>query len=289
MTHYFVNPNVSRDDAKDGIGRYWRKTESYSGWGQPGDTYGAVAGTSTNARFRFQVNLSLLASLLGDAATLVPHALKLVTPIDYGARHREDILSAGEETTISLQPREAIASWGLMELPIGPLLAAFLDDPLELGRSLDLGLPFLNPQASVSKTWIRSGTNAFHGGFDSSVPAESGEDKPRFDVCAAADGVVWMLINDSDDGHQGGVVLLHEPAAGKRYATLYQHLQPASVRLAVGDGVERGQRIGRVRPWGARTHSHINVLVQGPDESLGSTLAPDCGLPSTRSASTTTT
>lgn len=170
MTHYFVNRNVSRGDGGDGIGRYWRKTEAYSGWGQPGDRYATVAGTSTNAKLRFQVNLSLLATLLEDPATLVPPAFKLVDPIDYRACHREDILSAGEETTISLQPREALASWGPMELPIGSLLAAFLDDPLKLGRPLNLGLPFLDPQASVSKTWIRSGINAFHGGLTFRFP-----------------------------------------------------------------------------------------------------------------------
>jgi hypothetical protein len=272
MAHYFVNRNVRRDDASDGVGRYWRKTETYGGWGAIGDTYDAVipAGTAKTAKFRFQVNLSLLAALVGDSAAAVPPTLRLVDPIDYEARHRENINAGSETATITVQPWEAIAPWGMTELAIGPNLAAFLDDPLNLGRSLGLGLPFLHPEGSVGQTWIRPGTNAFHGGFDFRVVSESGNPRPLFDACAAADGVVLMLLSDS--GKSGGVVLLHESSPGLGFATLYQHLNPSSVKLAVGETVQRGQRIGKVRAWGTnrrRTHMHFNLLVRAPVAAPG--------------------
>jgi murein DD-endopeptidase MepM/ murein hydrolase activator NlpD len=161
----------------------------------------------------------------------------------------------------------------LQEVPIGDRLVSFLDDPLGMGGSLRLGLPFLHHEASVTQTWMRPGTNAFHGGFDFSVEAQPFGLRPLFDACAAADGRVWMLLNDSDRGHQGGVVLLHEPAPGVQFATLYQHLRPSSVTLAVGDSVRRGQKIGRVRRWMGstheRTHLHFNLLVRGPDKVPG--------------------
>lgn len=276
MAHYFVNHHVSRSDAPDGVGRYWRASESYSGWGVPGDTYAGVAasGVATNARFRFQVNLHLLAGLLGDdPVTRQPPGSTLVAPIPYTARHRERPTSANESTTISVQPWEALAPFGLVEVPIGSGLAGFLDDPLGTGRRLGLGLPVMHAEATVSQTWIRSGTNPFHGGFDFSVDAAPAAQRPLFDACAAADGEVMMLINTS--GHQGGVVLLHQAGGGREFATLYQHLQPSSITLAVGDRVVRGQRLGRVRKWHAdssRTHCHVNVVVRGPAGVSG--LAP---------------
>lgn len=268
MAHYFINRHVSRGDAPDGVGRYWRASETYSGWGAPGDTYAGVAasGAATNARFRFQVNLHLLAALVGDdPSPRRPPGSALVAPIDYTARHRERPTSANESTTIAVQPWEAIGPLGTLEVPIGPALADFLDDPLGTGRRLGLGLPVMHPDATVSQTWLRDGTNPFHGGFDFSVDAAPADQRPLFDACAAADGEVLMLINTT--GHQGGVVLLHAASGGREFATLYQHLRPSSIALAVGDRVVRGQRLGRVRKWHAdssRTHCHFNVLVRGP-------------------------
>jgi murein DD-endopeptidase MepM/ murein hydrolase activator NlpD len=276
LAHYFVNRHVTRADAANGVGRYWRDTEAYSGWGQNGQTYASIqaSGARRSARFRFQVNLHLLAQLLGDSpGDRKPPGSALVDMIDYTAKHRETPTFAGEETTIAVQPWEAIGPMGAQEVPIGNRLASFLDDPLGMRASLELGLPFLHRDASVSQTWIRAGKNAFHGGLDFSVEAEPFALRPLFDACAAADGRVWMLLNDSDRGHQGGVVLLHEPAPGLQYATLYQHLRPASVNLAVGEYVRRGQKIGRVRRWMGdtyeRTHLHFNLLVRGPDKVPG--------------------
>ena len=268
MAHYFVNPHVSRQDAPDGVGRYWRGTEAYSGWGTPGDTYHSVAesGTAPSARFRFQVNLHLLAALLGDvAADHLPAGCALVPQIDFTAKHREYPTASAESTTIAVQPWEAIGTFGPVTLPIGKKLAAFLDDPLSTGRRLGLGLPCMHSDATVSQTWIRTGVNPFHGGFDFSVDAPPAAQRPLFDACAAADGEVAMLIRT--ERPQGGVVLLHTQSPGLEFATLYQHLQPSSITLAVGDRVARGQRIGRVRKWGAtshRTHCHFNLLVRGP-------------------------
>lgn len=278
MARYFVNPGVSRSRAaRDGEGRYWRSVQTFSGWAQPGTTYAAIAAPGPggapprDARFHFQVNLNLLAQLLDGPPPAMPAPLRLTAPIDYGLVHREDPgVGPNEAATIAVQPREVIDASNLaFGLQIGPRLAAFLDDPLGLGRPLGLGLPFMDPDTSVSQAWLRDGARrrAMHGGFDFSVLENPGERRPLIRACAAADGVVWMLLRNT--GESGGVVLRHEPAPGVVFATLYQHLQPSSVRLAVGDRVRRGQRIGRIRRLfdengRERSHIHFNVLVRSP-------------------------
>jgi len=275
MTRYFVNTGVSRSAAAtDGVGRYWRAAQTFRGWTQAGATYESIAasGLPMSGRVRFQVNLNLLSQLIdGTPVNPMPGIARVAAPIDYPLAHREDpaVAATDESVTIAVTPREFTGPTGLvLPLPIGRGLAAFLDDPLGLGEPLGLGLPFMDPDATVSQAWIRDGdrNGAIHGGFDFSVREAAGGRRPLIAACAAEEGVVVMLINNG--GKQGGVVLRHEPAPGVSYFTLYQHLRPGSVSLAVGQRVRRGERLGRIRRWidngNERSHLHFNVLVRSP-------------------------
>lgn len=288
MDRYFVSDVAP---SSSGLGRYWREVQQFSGFTTPGTTYDGVfaAGSSTNGGHFFHANLNLLAHAVGDDAGdhLVGRAT-LVRKFPYEVKNRVAVAGASTKLTVEVQPweenhRAPRGGSNRVRLAIGANLAAFLDDPLGLGHGLELGLPFTDPDATPSGGWVRPPKkpsdpgSAFHGGIDFSVPTDP---RPLLTAAAAADGTVLYLLNGKrSSGHQGGVALLHEPAPGKQFITIYQHLQPDSVKLAVGDVVSRGDRLGKIRRWinddgSDNSHLHFSVAVPGPAFDLDGTPVP---------------
>jgi murein DD-endopeptidase MepM/ murein hydrolase activator NlpD len=123
-------------------------------------------------------------------------------------------------------------------------------------------------QVSSHYGWRRDpidGRRRFHAGVD--LPAPVGTP-----VLAPATGRVLRVGHDSGYGLQ----IVVEHAAG--WTTRYAHLSAATVR--VGDGVFRGQEIGRVGRSGRSTgpHLHVETARNGvrvdPRQALGGRIAP---------------
>ncbi len=284
MSGYFLS-RISPSDAPDGIGPYWRKVQAFGGFVEAGATYTDVrgdAGAKKGGDY-FHTNLNLLAAAVGDD----PHdalsgSASLVASKTYHIKHRDTPTATKTEVDVDVQPwaqEVPMRGGGILRgpLPIGPNLAAFLDDPLKIGAPLGLTLPLYDQDASVSQTWLRPPKkltdlgSAFHGGFDFSVAQEWTEPRRLIDVAAAADGVVQVLLNTKSPG--GGVVLRHEVSPAIAFQTIYQHVDPSTVDLAVGEFVRRGQRIGRIRrqqtaSGGDKSHLHFGVAVRGDTFTL---------------------
>jgi hypothetical protein len=290
MARYFLS-RISPSASDHGDGSYWRGAQVFNGWSDPGDTYEKVFVTRkpVGNGIRFQVNLNLLAYARGDALPVPNPGRKYVDPLPYQVNHADpeyigtDPKSIGDppaKILINLRPFvQADDEHGknATAFPIGPKLSAFLDDPLKIGGSLGLALPFRDTRVSLSQAWMRDDDQVsavVHGGFDFSIPLDP---RPLHDVYAAAEGKVVLLLNAAQNsGHTGGVLLSHR-LDGKRFLTLYQHLQPDSVSLAVGDWVTIGTKIGTIRRWKEsfeRSHNHFNLLVSSPGFMLGSVSIP---------------
>lgn len=295
MSRYFLS-KLNPSDSTNGAGSYWRgeQSELYTGWGSPNDTYDLVFAnnTPTSHTLRFQINLNLLAYARGDVLPNPDPGRTLVRPQKYTAVHADpeynssDPESIGDPpstTEITLQPfvqADDVNGTNAVEFPIGQKLREFLDDPLQIGRPIGLSLPFKDSRASLSDAWMRidddKPTRVIHGGFDFRFFTTP---RPLHDVHATADGRVALLLNASQNsGAQGGVMLSHQTSNGRRFFTLYQHIQPNTITFAVGDWITAGTKIGTIRrsidDGVDISHNHFNLLVSSPGFTLGTTQIP---------------
>lgn len=271
MARYFLS-KLPPSESDNGAGSYWRTAESFSGWSGAGDTYESIfaSGRAKGPSLRFHINLNLLSYACGDTLPVLTAGRTRVSARPYRILHGDPMGATSSDFLVQLQPfveADDAAGTNAVEFPIGDGLRAFLDDPLAIGRSLNLALPYVDTQVTLSQAWMRQNPEpdaVVHGGFDLRSAVTP---RPLHDVHAAADGEVVLLISgDPVMGHGGGVVLAHD-VGGRRFLTLYQHVQPLSVSLAVGDWVPAGTKIGTIWRWtdpNERSHNHFNLLVQGP-------------------------
>lgn len=269
---YFLS-RLSPEETSDGIGTYWRARQTYTVFVDPGKTYPQLIDERPRRRrVFFHVNLNLLAAAVGDdPSAALGSTGSLVTREEY---------EVSRDLSVQVQPwvKEVVHNHGLQrhQLPIGPRLAAFLDDPLGIGRPLGLALPVLNQDTTVSKTWMREQNtdqdpvDTIHGSCDFSDAAEFGQARELVDVCAAADGVVVLFLAGNR-----GVILEHEVEPGAVFRTLYQHLNAESVEVLIGQEVHAGQRLGRIHRHFENgngpedSHLHFGLAVLGPTFRIG--------------------
>ncbi len=141
-------------------------------------------------------------------------------------------------------------------LPAGPNLRNFIDNYFGTGVSADLSLPFYTDSTVLHprREWIDACD--FHGGIDF---VKTGVE--LFEVCAASDGTVVQV------GQNGTMVRISHVKNNKEFLTQYTHLDPATVVVAVGDTVFRGQKLGRIAKWedtSAPDHLHFMLWFKGP-------------------------
>jgi hypothetical protein len=290
MARYFLS-QMSPLKSDQGEGSYWRAAQKFTGWSDPGDTYASVFASSKPAGdwIQFQINLNLLAYARGDALPLPASGRTYVDPLPYRIRHSDPeyigtdpdpIGTKPADFTIDLRPfvqADDANGKNARAFPIGSGLKEFLDDPLKIGGSLGLALPFRDRRACLSQAWMRddpSPLSVVHGGFDFSIPLNP---RPLHDVYAAADGKVVLLLTAAQDSGVSGGVLLSHSINGKRFLTLYQHIQPKTVSLAVGDKVTVGTRLGTIHRRvenGDISHNHFNLLVSSPEFVLDADAIP---------------
>lgn len=282
LARYFLS-RISPDAQPGGVGPFWRLVQPFGGFVEVGKNYADVLGEDDPAKGGdyFHTNLSLLAAAVGDdPRDVMQPSDVLAAERRYTVKHRG---VAAFDVAVQPWVRTVPTRFGMVgvSLPIGERLASFLDDPVGVG-SLRLGLPFREELTTLSGAWLRPPKSAddpgsaFHGGSDFSVQEVDGEPRPLIDVCAAADGVVSVLLNVKRPN--GGVVLRHEAAPGRVFQTIYQHLEPGSVTARIGDRIGAGQMLGRIRRQGSgstdRSHLHFGLGVQGPAFTLGTTTVP---------------
>lgn len=242
---------------------YWRPSSTFS-----------TPAVSTPA-VRIQYNLSLLALVRGDdPVSLLPAGATLVAEEDYE-------FGDGTADIVRVQPFVCTTSSGdTEELPIGPNLRAFLDDPLE-GEKMALSLPFYDEEVKLGPRgggFFRRNddTTGFHGATDfNKSPREV------FDACAAADGkVIGRNPANADAG--ASMMLSHTTFGGKEFLTFYQHLDitTAPPELVHGADVRRGQFLGRtidvpVPDVDHVVHLHFGVAVSSPAVTLNGVNVPE--------------
>ena len=152
------------------------------------------------------------------------------------------------------------------ELPLGPNLRRFLDDPLG-GEQLSLSLPFYDENIKLGPSgggWFRNnnGDDAFHAATDFNTSPTA-----VFDVCAGAEGRVLALAG-------GRIVLAHTTPGGKEFRTVYVHLDLRTVSKSAGDFVRRGELLGRTDAATNPIHLHFGVAVLGPAFTRGRVNVP---------------
>ena len=155
------------------------------------------------------------------------------------------------------------------DLPIGPKLRHFLNDPLG-GAAFDLTLPFSNAHVALSdhSAIIRGGTteSVWHTAVDLDM---NGDTTRGFDVVATADGVV-----EGTSATSTSLVIRHVASNRQNFLTIYQHLVPAS-KAALSTVIEaarscsgstRQRRSGTVlrRSWPARTRLKSSSALKAP-------------------------
>jgi hypothetical protein len=243
--------------AEEGSTIHWRKSQSYQVFDTSGKTYlDLIAEQPDRENVTFHINLNLLAAAVGDdPLTAISSSGSLVDPVSYRFRGKRSVMV---QPWVEKVP--ALRGHRHVPLPIGPRLANFLDDPLGIGRPLNLALPFFDYETTPSQAWLRS--EGWHGSIDFSVEADLGQPRRLIDVCAAADGVVAMFLA-RDKGPNRGIILEHEPAPGAVFRTLYQHLDAASVGVVIGERVRAGQRLGKITffPENGADHSHLHFTL----------------------------
>jgi hypothetical protein len=208
-------------------------------------------------------NYNLLAAVLGDdPATLLQPGQELVAPATYD-------FGGG---SVELQPFAFTTAGGTkaFNLPLGPGLRSFLNDPLG-GARFDLTLPFADPDVALSfrSAVIRSGDTeaVWHNSVDLDV---NGNTDLGFDVVAPADGTV-----EGTTAASSSLAIRHTAANGRPFLTIYQHLVPASkAHLQVGTAVRRGDVLGHVQEPGY-THLHFALAVRGPSRTVNGVLVPE--------------
>lgn len=240
MSRYFVHL------PPDGSGAiYWRHLSAFAG-------------------LPIHINLNLLAHAVGDDPTvLLPSNATLVPPQQYQFRN-------GGDGNVSVQPFAFTVPTDdpdrPRELPIGPSLRSFLDDPLA-GERMDLSLPFYDEDVKLGANgggWVRplDDDRAYHAATDFNTRPSG-----VFQVGAAADG---QLVATSG----GYVVLSHRTDSGREFRTVYVHLDRTTIRHAVGDTLRRGELLGSNDPATSPPHLHFGVAVSAPPVTLAGTAVP---------------
>lgn len=241
--YYFVSDNVN------GNAQFYGNRDSYSG-------ITVIEG------------YNLLAAVLGDVPqpasgqTLVP-----AHSFDFGSG------------TISLQPFAYTLSGSSKKynLPAGPNLKNFLNDPLSGGK-FDLTLPFWDENVALSDRSALMREQNDVGTWHTSIDFDmNGNTTLGFDVIAAADGVV-----EKNSDNSGIYVIKHTSSGGKQFLTIYQHLLASSKNsLVPGDPIKRGAYIGKVREMKdadgnpGYSHLHFTVAVRGPQRTIGTVTVPE--------------
>lgn len=103
-----------------------------------------------------------------------------------------------------------------------------------------------------------SGCSTFHKGLDM-IPGEGTQ------IQAIADGVVRET--GSSDSGLGVYAMIDHVVDGKRYTSVYAHMQFGSLKLTEGQPVTVGQPVGNVGNTGQSTgpHLHLELLQNGTD------------------------
>jgi murein DD-endopeptidase MepM/ murein hydrolase activator NlpD len=86
-------------------------------------------------------------------------------------------------------------------------------------------------------------------------------------VAAAAGTVIVARDNGGWNGGYGNYVVIQHPNGTQ---TLYAHATTGTVRVSVGDSVERGQQLASVGRTGEATGFHLHFEVRGASNPLGS-------------------
>jgi murein DD-endopeptidase MepM/ murein hydrolase activator NlpD len=228
-----------------------------------------VLSTSIGSNFggtRAGENYNLLATLLGDSpASQLANGQTLIDPVSLSM----------ENVSFTLQPFvfTVAGSNRMRNLPAGPNLTRFLDDPL-LGEKFDLTLPFTDRRVVLSRrsAFMRLGNDGISTDYHTAIDFQrSDNNSESFDIIAAADGIV---LSNRTAGQS--IVILHKTASGKEFITIYQHLNPDSKsRLAIDASIKRGQRIGSLALVDGNTHLHFAVAVKGPSGIIGGVAVPE--------------
>ncbi|MCI1267170.1 MAG: VCBS repeat domain-containing M23 family metallopeptidase, partial [Saprospiraceae bacterium] len=199
-------------------------------------------------------NVYLLALLLGDnPSKLLKIGQTLVNPAKFTYRNQSGFYQPlAYKTCPSCEEKN---------LPIGGKLKQFLDDYFGDGTNLDLTLPFYTDSTRLGTNggaWIRRGDiGSGHGAIDF---MQTGHE--RFDVCAAADGVVKVK--------EKGIIILTHRKNGKDFLTAYHHIDMNSMlQWNANDTILRGQKIGKVRMYDGNEHLHFMVYLKGPAGRIG--------------------
>jgi murein DD-endopeptidase MepM/ murein hydrolase activator NlpD len=242
--YYFVSDNIN------GAEQFFSEsTESYGG-------------------IRMSKGLNVLANVLGDdPQSLLPAGGTLVPVRTFQF----------ETGSGSLQPFAFTVNGSneIKNLPLGPHLQGFLNDPLG-GASFDLTLPFVADNIGLSdhSGAVRApGGSIFHYAIDFDM---NGHTFSGFDIIAPADGVIEGYANGSS------MTIRHRASNGKEFLTYYQHMDPASVcdRWENGAQIRRGEKIGRVESYDEEgnpsyTHLHFGVAVRGPAATINGVNIPE--------------
>ncbi|MCF4006126.1 peptidoglycan DD-metalloendopeptidase family protein [Corynebacterium uropygiale] len=101
----------------------------------------------------------------------------------------------------------------------------------------------------------------FHNGIDLAGPKGT-------PIYAFADGTVVAAQDQGVQGFGGWVVLDHN-FDGKKYQTVYGHIEPGHVHVKVGDTVKAGDRIADMGTAGRSTGDHLHFEVVEGDRAAG--------------------
>lgn len=287
MARYFVT-NALEPNGNPRSNTYWPEDGGlrFQAFTGAGANYSETPDSNAELVGDYQKNLNLLAIIVGDdPAGRVSTGERLAPTYPCRILHRQ-ILGGRQvnfaSTNLNIQPSAVDRSTtaGSVQpvgMSIGPELVKFLDDPLGNDHSLNLTLPFVDPDLIMAAPggWLRGNfDNTFHCAIDfESRPAAPNAPQRLFDVAAAADGVVRFLrVISNGQANEGGIVLQHEVAPGMVFHTLYFHMDKTTIPFSVGDRVKRGQVLGKIVRWmdGAidMSHLHFMVAVQAPTFTL---------------------
>lgn len=209
-------------------------------------------GVTKLSTIEFNENLNILALLLGDKPEELLRPGQTLVP-------KESCTSTGGQI-FSYQPFAFRTSPNseIKNLPIGPRLAAFLDNYFGNGAGLELTLPFttINTQPGFNgMAWLRRGDSAsYHGAVDFMSMNEI-----LYDVCAAADG---SIIEKGEKS-----IIVSHMKYGKEFRTRYGHLDPTSISGdTIGQSVLIGQSFCKIVDWedSKNEHLHFSVGLKGP-------------------------
>jgi len=226
-------------------------------------------GVESYGGIRFNKGLNLLATVLGD------------DPANQRQGNQQLVPTASFEIVggnVTIQPFAATVGGNARKfgLPYGARLKEFLYYPL--GKAwFDLTLPFDDQNVALSdhSGAVRTpGGSVFHFAIDFDYSSDT---RHGFDIIAPADGIIE---GNSIPGGGSSMAIKHTAANGRQFLTYYQHLVPASNKLAVGKPVKRGDKIGRVESRDADgnpayTHLHFGVAVKGPARTINGVDVPE--------------